>query len=314
MDASPDTPASKLLLTDGGIETSLIFDYGLDLPEFAAFPLVEHAAGRAALRSYFEPFLDLARDRGVGFVISTPTWRANADWGALLGYDAAGLATANRRSVAFADELRRSAGSWGAPVLVEGIVGPRGDAPGMSSAEAERYHAAQVAAFAAAGADQVTALTIDRADEAVGIVRAAGAVGLPVVLSFTVETDGRLASGQALRAAIEQVDVETDGAAAAFMVNCAHPTHFASALADAGTWLERIQGLRANASTRSHGEIDEADDLDTGDPVDLAARHLPLRALLPNLTVLGGCCGTDVRHVSAIADAYLGDPASITGA
>lgn len=303
-------PPRPLTLTDAGMETVLLFHEGIDLPCFAAFPLVDNEPGRAALRRYFRPFLDLARDHGAPFVIDAPTWRANPDWGAQLGYDAAALAAANQRSVAFVDELRREARTAGDPVvLVEALVGPRGDgyAAGsmMSADEAEAYHAVQLRALAETAADQVAAMTITDANEAIGIVRAARAVDLPITIGFTLETDGRLPSGQELGEAIAQVDRETDGGPTQFMLNCVHPTHFVGVLARSGAWRDRIGGLRANASTLSHAELDVAEELDDGDPADLAARCVALTELLPNLTVIGGCCGTDIRHVTAICEAWL---------
>jgi S-methylmethionine-dependent homocysteine/selenocysteine methylase len=300
---------SALFLTDAGMETALIFHQGIDLPSFATFPLLERESGREALRTYYEPFLELARTRAAGFVLGGCTWRANADWGAQLGYDAAALAAANRRAIEFVEELRASAPAAQGPVLLEAPIGPRGDAYAASSLmtaeEAERYHSAQLQTLSDTAVELVTALTITYADEAVGIVRAAGSVGLPIVVSFTLETDGRLPSGQTLRAAIEQVDADTDGAPLLYMINCAHPTHFAGALADDGPWLERLRGLRANASALSHEQLDGADGLDDGDPIDLAERHLALRGTLPGLKILGGCCGTDIRHVTSICDAWL---------
>src|SRR5436190_6302734 len=259
------------------METVLIFQHGLDLPCFAAFPLVETEDGRDALRSYYRPFLDLAADRGAPFVLDAPTWRANPDWGAQLGYDAAALAAVNQRSVAFVDDVRRAARpAAGPPVLVEALVGPRGDgyAPGavMSAEEAEAYHAIQLRAITGTAVDLVAAMTITNAEEAIGIVRAARSLGLPITIGFTLETDGRLPSGQALGEAIEQVDRETDGGASQFMLNCAHPAHFADVLAAGGDWRGRIGGLRANASMLSHAELDAAEELDDGDPADLAAR------------------------------------------
>jgi S-methylmethionine-dependent homocysteine/selenocysteine methylase len=302
MTAQPPRP----YLTDGGLETSLIFGQGLDLPCFAAFPLLESEHGTAALRAYFEPYLELAREYGAGFVLDTPTWRANPDWAARLGYSPGDLDAANRRAVAFALQLRDAAGA-GTPILVDGVVGPRGDGyvagERMTAEEAERYHGPQIASFAAAGADIVSAITMTYAEEAIGIARVAHAAGLPVVVSFTVETDGRLPSGQALRDAIEQVEAETGGAPRHYMINCAHPTHFEKAL-EPGPWLGRIGGLRANASTLSHAELDEAEELDVGDPADLGARYAQLRPRLPAVTVLGGCCGTDHRHVAQIAAAW----------
>jgi S-methylmethionine-dependent homocysteine/selenocysteine methylase len=302
-----------LTLTDAGMETALIFHQGIDLPCFAAFPLVDTDDGREALRRYYRPYLDLARDRETPFVLDAPTWRANPDWGAELGYDAAALAAVNRRSVAFIDEVRREARPAGGPaVQLEALVGPRGDGyePGamMSAEEAEAYHAVQLRALADTAVDLVAAMTITDAAEAIGIVRAARSVGLPVTIGFTLETDGRLPSGQALGEAILEVDRETDDGASQFMINCAHPAHFSGVLAVGGDWRGRIGGLRANASTLSHAELDAAEDLDDGDAADLAARYLAVRELLPNLTLVGGCCGTDIRHVTAISEAWLAEP------
>jgi len=292
-----DVLAGGTFVTDGGMETTLIFREGFDLPCFAAFPLLDDERGVAALRSYFAPYLELAREHGVGILLDAPTWRASADWGAQLGYSADALDDVNRRGVALVSEL-------GDDVLVCGAVGPRADAyrPGerMSPAEAEAYHRPQVETFADTDAALVSALTLAYAEEGIGIARAAAAAGIPSSISFTVEVDGRLPSGQALREAVERVDRETDCAPAFFMVNCAHPTHVARGLADEGPWLERIGGVRANASAKSHAELDESDELDDGDPIALAAAMATLYPLLPSLAVVGGCCGTDERHIEQL--------------
>jgi S-methylmethionine-dependent homocysteine/selenocysteine methylase len=297
-------------LTDAGLETVLLFDEGIDLPCFAAFPLVDSDEGRAALRRYYTPFVELARDRGVPLVLSAPTWRANPDWGRQLGYEGDELAAVNRRALEFVENLRD--GVLGpekrASVVIEACIGPRSDAYNptllMDAGEAERYHAVQLRAFADTARSQVSALTLTYPGEAIGITRAATAVGLPVVVGFTVETDGRLPNGTSIEDAILAVDAATDGAPLFFMINCAHPTHFADALPD-GEARKRIGGLRANASTLSHAELDEAEALDSGDPDDLAERYVALRRDLPALEVVGGCCGTDIRHVTAICDAWL---------
>jgi S-methylmethionine-dependent homocysteine/selenocysteine methylase len=298
-----------LFLTDGGIETTLIFHQGLDLPEFAAFDLLKDEKGMEALRRYYAPYVALARERRLGFVLESPTWRANADWAARIGYGLAELDQMNRRAIALMEEIRDEHETAHTSFVISGCIGPQSDgyrpATTMSASEAERYHSTQIATFGDTAADMVTAITMTYTDEAIGIVRAAGEVGLPVAISFTVETDGRLPSGQALGDAVEQVDSETASAPAYFMINCAHPTHFAHALADGGPWVERIRGLRANASTKSHAELDEAVELDEGDPGDLAVRHAALSGQLPNLSVVGGCCGTDHRHVSEICEALL---------
>lgn len=297
-------------LTDAGLETVILFEEGINLPCFAAFPLVDSDEGRAALRRYYTPFLELARDRGAPLVLSTPTWRANSDWGRLLGYEASELAGANRRAVAFVEDVRDEVlePAERDDVVVEGCIGPRSDAYGpaalMDASEAERYHAEQLRTFAETGCAQVSALTLSYPEEAIGIARAAEAVGLPLVVGFTVETDGRLPNGASIEEAVDAVDSATDGCVRAFMINCAHPTHFADALPEGGA-RGRIRALRANASTRSHAELDDAEELDSGDPADLAEGYVALRSELPELEVLGGCCGTDIRHVTAICDAWL---------
>jgi homocysteine S-methyltransferase len=295
-----------VFLTDGGLETVLIFHEGIELPAFAAFHLLKDDAGTAVLRRYYEPYLALARDRGLGFVLESPTWRASPHWAEQLGYTPEALDRLNRRAIALMEEIRSEHGA--VPIVISGCVGPRDDgydpAVILSAREAQGYHATQIGTFADTAADMVTAITMTYVEEAIGIARAAAAVELPVAISFTTETDGRLPSGQPLADAIAQVDDETDSGPAYYMINCAHPTHFEAVLAADGPW-ERIRGLRANASTCSHAELDESDALDDGDPADLGARYAGLALRLPRLTVLGGCCGTDDRHVEAIRDAWL---------
>jgi S-methylmethionine-dependent homocysteine/selenocysteine methylase len=306
----PQSSGDRLFLTDGGLETTLIFHDGIDLPLFAAFPLLDSDEGRAALRGYFAPYLELAAERGTGFVLDTPTWRANADWGLQLGYDRDALARVNRDAVAFAREQRAAAGGAPDPIVVNGVIGPRGDgyvAGEMMTAEAAAaYHALQADAFAAAGADMLTAVTMTHVGEATGVARAAASAGLPCAIAFTVETDGRLPSGQPLGEAIAAVEAATGSGPAYYMVNCAHPSHFAHVLAGLGDVAARIGGLRVNASSKSHAELDEATELDEGDPAALHGEHAELLAHLPRVTVIGGCCGTDARHVASAAGAYAG--------
>jgi S-methylmethionine-dependent homocysteine/selenocysteine methylase len=305
----PQLDAAGPFLTDGGLETTLIFHRGLDLPCFAAFALLANDSGRDELRRYFAPYLALAREHGDGFVLDTATWRANPDWGARLGYGLDDLDAANRTAVALAEEIRAAGEAKATPVVINGVIGPRGDGydPGelMTADEAQRYHARQIATFADTAADMVTGLTLTNPEEAIGIARAARDHALPAVISFTVETDGRLPDGRPLGDAIERVDAETGGSVAYFMINCAHPTHFAGVLDDDGAWRERIGGLRANASAKSHAELDEAEELDEGDPAALGAEHAALRRRLPAVAVLGGSCGTDHRHVEAIGRGWM---------
>ena len=295
-------------LTDGGIETTLIFHRGLDLPAFAAFDLLKGDQGTEELRRYYEPYLELARRNDLGFVLESPTWRANPRWASEIGYSRSRLDELNRKAIRLMEELRDSYETADSPMVISGCVGPHEDgynpAEKLSADAARQYHAVQIGTFAETAADMVTAITMTYVDEAIGIARAAGEVGLPVAISFTVETDGRLPSGTPLREAVEEVDSATESAPAYFMINCAHPTHFEHVLEGDGRWRERIRGLRANASTKSHAELDEASELDEGDPADLSARYAALREKLPRLNVLGGCCGTDHRHVGEICAAW----------
>jgi len=300
--------SGETFITDGGMETTLIFHRGIDLPAFAAFDLLKDEEGTATLRGYFAPYAEIGREHGAGLVLDTPTWRASSEWGEQLGYSAEALDEANRKAVAMLEDVRAEHESERTPIVIAGCIGPRGDGYQvgdlMSADEARRYHSRQAETFADTNADLIGALTMTYADEAVGIARAAEGVEMPSVVSFTVETDGRLPSGQPLGEAIDQVQAETDGAPAYFMINCAHPTHFAGVLQEDGPW-DQIRGLRANASRKSHAELDEAEVLDEGDPVQLASEYDELRSVLPNLTVVGGCCGTDHRHVDEICRTWV---------
>ncbi|HNB28149.1 MAG TPA: homocysteine S-methyltransferase family protein [Alphaproteobacteria bacterium] len=307
-----------LFLTDGGIETTLIFHDGIELPHFAAFVLLRAARGRAALRRYYTTHAGIARAQRLGFILESPTWRASADWGARLGYSAAELAEANRQSIAMMRDLRDELAAPDTPMVVSGCIGPRGDGydPGQAMAPriAEAYHAAQIDVLAQAGADMVAALTMTNAAEAIGIARAAARAGVPAALSFTLGTDGRLPTGQSLGHAIAEVDAATGASPAYYMINCVHPTHFAAMLAAAERsgepWVKRLRGLRANASKLSHQELNASPNLDAGDPRELAADYAALRRRHPQITILGGCCGTDHRHVAEIGHACRGGKAT----
>ncbi len=297
--------AVPLFLTDGGLETTLMFHDGLDLPELAAFPLLDSESGRQRLVAYYEDYIDIARRAGTGFVLEAPTWRASRKWATLLGYDAADLCRLNRQAVVLMAQLRDRHQSPTLPMLISGCIGPEDDGyepqQQMSVEAAERYHRPQIQTFADAGVDMVSAVTLTYPEEALGIANAAAAVGLPAVISFTVETDGRLPVEISLEEAIGRVDRDAAAAPAYYMLNCAHPDHFD--LPAGAPWLARIGGLRANASRLSHAELDASDSLDDGNPQEFGELNGQLRSLLPGLRVIGGCCGTDQRHVGAVAHA-----------
>lgn len=301
---------NEFFLTDGGIETTLIFLEGQELPFFAAFHLLKTPAGESALRKYFESYAALARKLDVGLVLETATWRSNADWGNKLGYGADDLAVVNRKLVRMLEDIRNVHETSRTPIVISGCVGPRGDGyvpdTAMSVKEAEDYHRVQVETFAGSAADLVTAITMNYVEEAAGIVLAAKRASMPVVISFTVETDGKLPTGQSLGDAITQIDETSSGYPAYFMINCAHPSHFDKVVRGTESWAARIRGLRANASTMSHAELNEAPELDAGDPIELGREYAVLkRHQLKHLNVMGGCCGTDNRHVEQLAVACL---------
>ncbi len=303
--ALPQLGAERLL-TDGGLETTAIFLDGQELPHFASFDLLKNRSGREYLRSYYEGYVELARRFDLGFVFESPTWRASPDWARLIGYDEAALDAFNRDAIELMREVRDAAEPWGRPLVVSGCLGPRGDgydpAEVMEPDEAAQYHARQIEIFEAAGVDLVTAITMTNTPEAAGIARAAAKHGVPAAISFTVETDGRLPTGDELETAVTALDAEAE-TPAYYMINCAHPSHFDETLSGE-PWTERIRGLRVNASKCSHAELDEAETLDDGDPAELGEDHRRLLRRLPNLRVLGGCCGTDLRHVEAIGGVW----------
>ncbi len=304
---------NQIHLTDAGFETWLLFHKGFELPYFAAFPLLRDDEGRAAMRDYFASFIELARQNKAGYVLDTNTWRANPDWAGLMGYSRDDLAAFNRESVDFAAELRNDFGE-GLSVLINGVIGPRCDGYDpktiMSIEEAQDYHAFQIGVFAQTQADMVSAITMTNSNEAIGIARAAGELHVPCVISFTLETDGNLPTGQFLAEAIRETDAQSPVKPAYYMINCAHPDHFWSVLEEGGDWINRIQGVRANASRMSHAELDACEVLDEGNPQELGQLYADMRKLLPRLTVFGGCCGTDHRHVASVCNALHGRQAA----
>lgn len=296
--------SGKLFLTDGGMETTLIYHDGVDLPCFASFTLLKTTEGVRRVRDYYARYAAMAQRAGLGFVLESPTWRANADWGSKLGYSATDLAAANRQAIDLMVEMRARFETPQTPLVISGNIGPRGDgydpSHTMSAREAADYHADQIATFKDTAADLVSAFTMNYLNEAIGIASAAQKASMPVVISFTVETDGRLPTGETLKDAVTQVDDATGGAPVYYMINCAHPTHFQNALACGESWVKRIGGLRANASRCSHAELEQATELDAGNPVEFGQEHAALKRILPHVNVFGGCCGTDHRHVEQI--------------
>lgn len=309
MIASTDPKCHDTFITDGGIETHLIFNMDEPLPQFAAFPLNDTPRGRAKIRSYFLDYLPLAQKAGRPFLFATDTWRASPDWGGKLGYDAGALRRNNIAAAELCAELQQEFAAAGVASTLSGVIGPRRDAwqfdAAMTVDEAISYHSPQIEALAIGKVAEIAAYTLTNTAEAIGIARAAERAGLAVALSFTVETDGNLPGGKPLGAAIEEVDGQTGGYPAYYMINCAHTNHFAGQLLSQAPWTRRIGGLRANASTKSHAELDQSPELDAGDAGAFADGHAALLPAIENLRVIGGCCGTDHRHIAALCDRCL---------
>ena len=295
---------NPLYLTDGGLETTLIFQHGIDLPHFAAFDLLNKPQFHHVLEGYYRNYLELAKKYSLGFILESATWRANPDWGYRLGYTEGELMDVNLMAIRQLQLLKEEYRKDVPEILISGCIGPRYDGyevgAKMNEREAQQYHEMQISAFKKAQADMVSALTINYVAEALGIVRAARANEIPAVVSFTVETDGVLPGGESLEEAIERVDAETDAYPLYYMINCAHPTHFVHQLKKGKAWASRIKGIRANASCKSHAELDEATELDIGNKTELANWYASINGLLPGLKVFGGCCGTDETHMEAI--------------
>jgi S-methylmethionine-dependent homocysteine/selenocysteine methylase len=295
---------NSIFLSDGGMETTLLFTKGIDLPHFASFPLLDSPEGVAALTDYYKTYAQIAVQSHCGFILDTPTWRANSDWATLLGYSPEQLADINRRGIKLMTKIRDEYASQQCPMVISGTIGPRGDGyqvdTKMTVTEAVLYHGKQINTFVSTEADMVTAFTLTYLEEAIGISLAAKNAKMPVALSFTTEIDGRLPCGTLLADAIEQVDAATNSYPAYYMINCSHPDHFSQALAADEPWVKRIRGIKANASRLSHAELDAAEFLDSGNPTELGQQYRVLLSQFPHFNILGGCCGTDDRHISAI--------------
>jgi S-methylmethionine-dependent homocysteine/selenocysteine methylase len=304
--ALPHTSES-LYLTDGGLETTLVFLEGHELPCFAAFDLLKDEAGYNALKNYYRRYLSIAKELKTNFILESPTWRANPDWIQKTGYPANAISEVNEKAIRLLSELKEELKDHIPAIVLSGCVGPRGDGykpeNTMTVEEAQEYHSVQINVFRRTPVDIVSAITMNYVEEAIGIARASAAAGLPVVVSFTVETDGKLPTGMTLKEVIEEVDKTVSQPPVYFMINCAHPMHFSDVLYAGSNegWTKRIRGLRANSSCKSHAELDEATELDRGNPTELGSEHKELKKAFKHLNVFGGCCGTDEEHVLAIA-------------
>jgi len=308
------TLAERTFLTFPGCETYLLYIQGFPLRDFCAFEVVyDDRAWQRLEDELLRPVADAAAARGFGLLADSFVWRASADYVTRLG--APGVAAVNQRAIervrAFITRWRAGSDAARAcPVLVTGDIGPRGDGYAATGAvsigAAYDYHAAQVDVLARAGVDVLVPLTMTSLPETLGILRAAEIAKLPVLVSPTIEPDGKLPDGTPLGEFVATVDDATHGYPLAFMVNCVHPSHLAPVLRAAAErdepWLTRFRGVRANASAKTHAELDASKALDRGDPAALGGGVADLQRA-HGLTIVGGCCGTDAEHLACIASA-----------
>ncbi|KIX06754.1 uncharacterized protein Z518_04730 [Rhinocladiella mackenziei CBS 650.93] len=303
----PQLNSSNLLLTEGGIETTLVYKKGFHLPEFASGPLLLTPEGTKALQDCHASYIDIALRHKRGIIVETQTWRSSRIWCDKLGFSENEMMKLNRRAVAFLEDVRREYETDTTPIVVSGNLGPLSDAyhnstQRLSVQDMIAVYRDQVQALCEAGVDMLSIMTLADTTEAIAAVQLAKEFGIQILVSFSVETDGKLLNGVTLEDAIRTVDKATESYAAYFGINCAHPSHFHPTLRMMDpSVLSRIGEIRANASRRSHQELDNSEFLDRGDPTDLGRSFKDLIQLLPGLKVVGGCCGTDPEHVEAIA-------------
>ena len=294
----------QFFLTDGGIETEIMYKWGFELPHFAMYPLLDNPDAMAAMRGMYRRYLDVAARHRLSALMGGLDYRASSDWGALLGYSREALAEANFRSIAFLRELADEYVADIPQILIAGYIGPRGDAyrinRTITAAEAEDYHAVQLATLKAADVDLAWALTFNNTPEAIGVARAAARIGVPLAISFTLNSASRLSSGPSLAQAVETVEAETGGTPAFYSLNCSHPVEFEPALT-AGDWIGRVRGFRPNASKMDKIALCKLGHLEEGDPVELGRLMGALARRYPHMDVWGGCCGTGDVHLDQIA-------------
>lgn len=301
----PPRLENRFYLTEAGTETEVLYKWGFELPEFAMYPLLDDPEADAVLRDMYRRYFDVAEAHDTGLLILGHDYRASPDWGAKLGYSPEALAEMQRRTIAFLDDLRREYAGRVRDAYIAGCIGPRGDAYGtggtITEVEAEAYHSVQLSTLRTTPADMAIALTFNNIPEAVGVIRAARAIGIDIGVSLTLTTEGRLRSGPSLREAVETIDARTGGGAAWFGTNCAHPLEFAPALAEGGDWLQRLRYIRPNAVKMEQIALCKLGHLEDGDPIELGRQMAEVAAELPAADILGGCCGTDERHLETIA-------------
>lgn len=301
----PPRLENKFYLTAGGTETEILYKWGYELPEFAMFTLLDDEEANECVRNMYRRYFEVAAKNNTGLVIEGHDYRASPDWAGKLGISLENLAEIQHRIINFLTDLKTEFDGKVSDVVITGGIGPRGDAYGtggnISEAEAEDYHSVQLSTLKDTDADMAVALTFNNIPEAVGIVRAATKIGIPIGISLTLNTESRLSSGPSLREAIEAIDENTDEGAAWYGTNCSHPLEFEPAISEEGAWRQRLRLIRPNAAKMEKISLCKLGHLEDGDPIELGAQMGDVASRFPSVDIIGGCCGTDERHLNEIA-------------
>ena len=300
----PPQQEGRFYLSEGGTETELMYKYGFELPHFATFPLLENPDAVSRMREMFRSYLEVAAKYKICALMGGLDYRASPDWGELLGYSPGGLAEANIQSIEFLREIADEYASEIPVILIQGLIGPRGDAyernETITENEAEDYHSVQLETLKKAGVDLALALTFNNIPESIGVARAAAKIGVPLGISLTLDSTSKLSSGQSLVEAITTIDKETDQSPEFYSINCSHPVEYEPAI-EPGEWINRVRGVRPNASKMDKIALCKIGHLEEGDPVELGELCGDLARRYPHMDVWGGCCGTWNSHLDEIA-------------
>lgn len=300
----PRQQDGRFYLSEGGTETEFMYKHGFELPHFAMFPLLDNPKASAKMKDMFRSYLDVAADHNFCALMGGLDYRASPDWGELLGYSPAGLADANLQSIEFLRDVASEYSSDIPETLIQGLIGPRGDAyarnESITESEAEDYHAVQLETLKKADVDLALAMTFNNIPESVGVARAAAKIGVPLGISLSLDSNSKLNSGPSLADAITTIDKETDQSPEFYLINCSHPLEYEPAI-EPGDWVKRIRGVRPNASKMEKIALCKIGHLEDGDPEELGVLCGDLAQRYPHMDIWGGCCGTWNNHLDQIA-------------
>jgi S-methylmethionine-dependent homocysteine/selenocysteine methylase len=300
----PPQKEGRFYLSEGGTETEILYKYGFELPQFATFPLLDNPEAVSKMQGMYRNYLDVVAKHGMCALIGGLDYRASPDWAELLGYSPEALSEANHKSINFLREVADEYLSDIPEILIQGLIGPRGDAyernRSITENEAEDYHSVQLTTLKEADVDLALAITFNNVPESIGVARAAKKIGVPLAISLTLDSTSKLNSGPSLAEAITQIDDETDLAPEFYLINCSHPLEYEPAI-ESGDWINRIRGVRPNASKLEKIALCKIGHLEDGDPIELGEQCGDLARRYPHMDIWGGCCGTWDTHLDQIA-------------